>query len=103
MTQTTAHEILALAKKAHDLTESAYQRDDSAIGEGGWNRKQRFLLADMAIHLLQTALRDGDLDTARLRTNLYSVLTVSAQIIPDDHLKHIAESILPSNTSGSGA
>lgn len=46
------HQILKLAKNAHDLTEAAYQQDPAVRGGDGWKEKQRMLSADMALHLL---------------------------------------------------
>jgi hypothetical protein len=95
MDEAIKNEIVVLGRKAHDLTESAYRTHASTRGEPGWTEKQRILLADMALHLLQTALRDGELSADELKRNLYSILTVSDQFIPDcglkasaDHLQH---------------
>ena len=80
-----------LAHRAHDLTESAYRQHAATRGEPGWPERQRILLADMALHLLQTALRDGELSADDLKRNLYSILTVSDQFLPDHGLKATAE------------
>ncbi|MFZ6819318.1 hypothetical protein [Undibacterium sp. Ji22W] len=86
-------EILSLSKMAHDLTESSYQKDPSIRGESGWSEKQRILLADMALHLLQTALRDGELSEENLKRNLFSILTISDQFLPGYELKKAAASL----------
>lgn len=83
-------EILSLSKIAHDLTESSYQQNPAIRGEAGWAEKQRTLLADMALHLLQTALRDGELSEENLKRNLFSILTISDQFLPDCELKKLA-------------
>jgi glyoxylase I family protein len=85
--------ILALGRTAHDLTESAYQQDRASHGEPGWEGKQRLLLADMALHLLQTSLKDGELSLEGLRRNLFSILTISDQFIEDVDLKAVAEEL----------
>ena len=87
------NEIIMLGRKAHDLTESAYRAHPATRGEPGWPEKQRILLADMALHLLQTALRDGELPADELKRNLYSILTVSDQFIPDSGLKATADKL----------
>ena len=87
------NEIVVLGRKAHDLTESAYRKHASARGEAGWTEKQRILLADMALHLLQTALRDGELSADELKQNLYAILTVSDQFIPACGLKASADQL----------
>ena len=87
------NEIVVLGRKAHDLTECAYRKHASTRGESGWTEKQRILLADMALHLLQTALRDGELSADELKRNLYSILTVSDQFIPEYGLKASADQL----------
>lgn len=89
----TRNEILSLARRAHDLTEAAYRELPATRGQPGWDEKQRVLLADMAIHLLQTALRDGVLPEERLKTNLFSILTICDQLLPGRALKQVAESL----------
>lgn len=93
MDEAIRNEIVVLGRKAHDLTESAYQKHASTRGDSGWTEKQRILLADMALHLLQTALREGELSTDELKRNLYSILTVSHQFIPDSGLKESADQL----------
>jgi hypothetical protein len=96
MDQAAIQEILSLAKSAHDLTEASYQRNPAMRGDPGWNEKQRVLLADMALHLLQTALRDGELSDEHLKRNLFSILTISDQLIPGYDLKAVAEALYTS-------
>ncbi|NHZ90979.1 hypothetical protein F2P45_18420 [Massilia sp. CCM 8733] len=91
MDEAAKKDIVALGRKAHDLTESAYRSHTATRGDSAWADKQRILLADMALHLLQTSLKDGDLSAAELKRNLYAILTISDQFIPDDGLKAIAE------------
>ncbi len=86
-------EILSLARAAHDLTESTYQENSSIRGEAEWSERQRVLLADMALHLLQTALRKGELSEEHLRRNLFSILTISDQLMPGHELKAVAEKL----------
>ena len=88
--------ILSLSGRIHGLTESAYQQDASSRGESGWVEKQRVLLADMALHLLQTSLRSGDLSEDDLKRNLFSILTISDQIMPGHSLKAVAHKLYTS-------
>ncbi len=89
-------EILSLARTAHGLTELSYQNDPAKRGESGWAEKQRVLLADMALHLLQTSLRRGELSEDDLKRNLFSILTISDQLMPDHGLKAVAEELYSS-------
>lgn len=91
MNDATRHAIAALGHQAHALTESAYRQHPARRGEPEWAEKQRILLADMALHLLQTALGDGALSGAQLQRNLYAILTVSDQFLPDSGLKASAD------------
>ncbi len=47
-------EILSMSRIADELTELSYQQNISKLGDSDWSEKQRVLLADMALHLLQT-------------------------------------------------
>lgn len=93
MDELVRNEILGLARAAHDLTESAYQGDPSKRGDPGWHEKQRILLADMALHLLQTALRGGEISDENLKRNLFSILTISDQFLPGQGLKDVADKL----------
>jgi hypothetical protein len=53
--------------------------------------RRRLLLADMAIHLLQTAIRPGDIEMDKLRNNLHAILTLSDPLLPDAGLKDATE------------
>jgi hypothetical protein len=90
-----SHEkILTLSREAHDLTETAYHAHPGVKGDPAWPAKQRLLLADMALHLVQTAMRDGQLDAAKLQNNLYSILTISAPFLPNKELARYADAII---------
>lgn len=98
MDEAIRKDIIGLGRKAHALTESAYREHRSSRGEAGWTEKQRILLADMALHLLHTALSDGELPAGELsadelKRNLYAILTVSDQFIPGHGLKASANQL----------
>lgn len=86
-------QILTMSRTAHDWTETAYQQNLAKRGDAAWAEKQRLLLADMALHLLQTALRDGELSEEALKRNLFSILTISDQFILDHDLKRFADAL----------
>ena len=86
--------ILELSRQAHTLTESAYTADPASKGQPAWSDKQRILLADMALHLVQTALREGPMDTATFQNNLYSILTIGAPFLPEKELTAYADAII---------
>jgi hypothetical protein len=86
--------VLDLTRQAHALTESAYQANPAVRGGAGWADKQRMLLADMALHLIQTSLKDGDIAPDKLQNNLYSILTICAQFLPEQELARYADEII---------
>ncbi|SHG58765.1 hypothetical protein [Massilia sp. CF038] len=94
MDAVTQAQILDLGRQAHALTEAAYGAHPATRGQPSWPDKQRILLADMALHLLQTALRDGPIDSATLQNNLYSILTISAPFLPEKELVQHAQAII---------
>jgi hypothetical protein len=53
--------------------------------------RRRLLLADMAIHLLQTAIRPGEIELDQLRNNLHAILTLSDPFLPLAGLKKTTE------------
>ncbi|MBP7475581.1 MAG: hypothetical protein KA810_10015 [Pyrinomonadaceae bacterium] len=85
-----------MSRTAHSLTEESYQQSPSTRGDSGWNEKQRILLADMALHLLQTALKEGELSEEGLKRNLFSILTIADQFVHDHDLKTFADELYSS-------
>ena len=71
----------------HSSIESSYLNNSAAKGDAEWLEKQRILLADMAIHLLQTAMQPGNIELEKLKNNLHSILTISDQFLPSADLK----------------
>jgi hypothetical protein len=55
--------------------------------------RRRLLLADMAIHLLQTAIKPGDIELDKLKNNLHAILTISDQFLPHADLKNATKKI----------
>jgi hypothetical protein len=49
--------------------------------------RRRLLLADMAIHLLQTAIAPGEIELNKLKNNLHAILTISDAFLPHAELK----------------
>ena len=94
MNESTRREIAVLGQQAHALTETAYRQHGATRHTAAWPEKQRILLADMALHLLQTSLREGDLDPGELKRNLYAILTIADQFLPAHDLKETANGLL---------
>ncbi len=47
----------------------------------------------MALHLVQTAMRDGPLSEEHLKRNLFAILTISDQFLPESELKLLADKL----------
>jgi hypothetical protein len=78
----------------HAAVEDAY-RSHPATREtpAEWREKQRLLLADMAIHLLQTALAPGSIELDKLKNNLHAILTLSDPFLPHAGLRQATEKL----------
>ena len=90
-------ELIQLGWQIHAVVEESYRLHPATRGgEGGsdhWTEKQRLLLADMAVHLLQTAIKPGELELDKLRNNLHAILTISDQFLPHADLKKATDNI----------
>ncbi|NRA62586.1 MAG: hypothetical protein HRU25_17135 [Psychrobium sp.] len=69
--------LIKTSWELHSVIEESYLQHSAVEGDEQWSDKQRILLADMAIHLLQTALKPGEVELDKLQNNLYSILTIS--------------------------
>ena len=91
MDELTRAGIIKSGWQIHAVVEEAALRHTAVKGEGQpspeWFEKQRLLLADMAIHLLQTALKPGEIELDKLRNNLHAIMTISDGFLPHAGLK----------------
>ena len=70
MDENKRNALLRMGWDIHGAVEDSYRQHPATRNEAaGWREKQRLLLADMAIHLLQTALAPGDIALDRLSDN----------------------------------
>ncbi|MGL1889291.1 MAG: hypothetical protein OCD76_22445 [Reichenbachiella sp.] len=80
-------EIIKTSWELHNQVEASYLNNPVKKGDADWLEKQRDLLADMAIHLLQTSVHPDDIELDKLRNNLHAILTISDQFLPEANLK----------------
>ena len=80
-------QLIETSWNMHNEVEQAYLQDSAQKGDSLWREKQRLLLADMALHLLQTALTPGDIQQDKLKNNLHAILTICDQFLPHAQLK----------------
>ena len=93
-------EIVDTGWRIHDVVEQSLLRHPAIRGGEGWQDKQRLLLADMAIHLLQTALAPGDIRLDKLRNNLHAILTVTDGFLPDAGLREATAKLYAADQEG---
>ena len=86
-------EILDTSWELHSLVETSYLNNPANKGDTEWLEKQRMLLADMALHLLQTAIKPGEIELDRLSDNMNAILTIADQFLPNAHLKKATEKL----------
>ena len=93
MNKSNREEILKKSWELHSLVETSYLNNPATKGDSEWPEKQRILLADMAIHLLQTALNPGCIENDKLKNNLHSILTISDQFLPNLGMKKATDKL----------
>jgi hypothetical protein len=98
MDENERSELIRMAGKIHGAVEEGYLRHPATKNAPAeWIEKQRLLLADMAIHLLQIALKPGDIELGKLKNNLHAVLTLSDQFLPHAELRKATEKLYVEN------
>ena len=85
--------MLKTSWELHDKIEASYLEDPAKQGDEEWLEKQRILLADMALHLLQTSIKPGAIELDKLRNNLHAILSISDQFLPKSDLKKATEKL----------
>ena len=93
MDDQTRADIIKTSWEIHRTVEERLLSHPATRNSDDWPDKQRLLLADMAIHLLQTALKPGEIELDKLRNNLHAVLTISDRFLPQAGLKQATENI----------
>lgn len=85
--------ILQASWELHSVVETSYLNNPANKGDSEWLEKQRLLLADMALHLLQTSIKPGEIKLDRMRDNLHAILTIADQFLPKADLKKATEKL----------
>jgi len=83
-------QLLKVSWELHSQVEASYLNNPAKKGDSEWLEKQRILLADMALHLLQTAVHPDEIQLDKLRNNLHAILTITDQFLPEAELKKAA-------------
>jgi len=93
MTKEERIKILETSRDLHSQVEASYLSNPAKKGDDAWLEKQRILLADMSLHLLQTSIKPGEIELDKLRNNLHAILTITDQFLPKAELKKAAEKL----------
>ena len=93
MNNAQRHAMIEASQAMHAEVEQSVLKHPARRQDDNWQEKQRLLLADMALHLLQTALTPGALQTDKLKNNLHAILTISDQFLPHAELKRATDKI----------
>lgn len=90
MNEQQRSELIRNAWEIHGAVEAGYLAHPAAnraTQPDEWRERQRLLLADMAIHLLQTAIQPGAIDLDKLKNNVHAILTIADAFLPHAGLK----------------
>ena len=93
MNDVEREKLIKTSWELHSLVESSYLNNPATKNDEQWLGKQRILLADMAIHLLQTAVKPDEIELDKLRNNLHAILTIADQFLPDAELKKATDKL----------
>ncbi len=93
MSKKEREELIKVSWNLHNAVENSYRSNPATNADEEWLEKQRILLADMAIHLLQTAMKPGTIELDKLQNNLHAILTISDQFLPNADLKKATENL----------
>lgn len=93
MNESERKELIKSSWDLHSVVENSYLNHPAVKGDEEWLEKQRILLADMAIHLLQTAINPGGIEIEKLKNNLHAILTITDQFLPYSKLKKATEKL----------
>ena len=83
-------EVLKLVDAAHATVESFYPETAVYKGTPEWLEKRRLLLADLALHLTQDALKGETINEAKLKNHLFAILKLSAEFFPEGNFEKAA-------------
>ena len=94
MDEIKRNELARMGWEIHEAVEDAYLCNPASKNDPEeWMEKKRMLLADMAIHLLQTAIKPGTMELEQLKNSLHAILTISDLFLPQAELKRAAEKL----------
>ena len=97
MTKEEQQHIITTTWELHNIVETSYLNHPAKQEDEAWLEKQRILLADMALHLLQTSISPEELKLDRLCDNIHAILTIADQFLPGADLKKATTNLYKKN------
>ena len=82
--------VLTLVDAAHATVESFYPETAVYKGTSEWLEKRSLLLADLALHLTQDALKGETINEEKLKNHLFAILKLSAEFFPEGQYEKAA-------------
>ncbi|MEJ8755794.1 hypothetical protein WG947_02200 [Pontibacter sp. H259] len=76
-------QVLKLVDAAHAKVESYYPETPVFKNTPEWTEKRRLLLADLALHLAQDALKGETITESSLKNHLFATLKISGEFFPE--------------------
>ncbi|NEM97366.1 hypothetical protein GXP69_06640 [Pontibacter sp. BT327] len=70
---------------AHAKLESFYPEEAVYKNTPEWIEKRRLLLADLALHLAQDALKGETINQEKLKHHLFAILKISKEFFPEEN------------------
>lgn len=77
--------VLKLVDDAHAKVESFYSEEAVYKNTPEWTEKRRLLLADLALHLAQDALKGEMINQEKLKSHLFAILNISEEFFPEEN------------------
>lgn len=93
MTKEERQHMITTSWELHSVIETSYLEHTANQKGEVWLEKHRLLLADMALHLLQTSISPGEIKLDKLRDNIHAILTIADQFLPNVDLKKATEKL----------
>jgi hypothetical protein len=93
MTTEDREKTLKLVTEAHAIVEKAYLSNPPVKEDPEYLNKRKLLLADLSLHIVQACVKE-ELDIAKIKRYLFSILTISNDFAPEAGLLSKAESLL---------
>ncbi|UAM99060.1 hypothetical protein K8354_04345 [Polaribacter litorisediminis] len=97
MTKEGRLNMITKSWELHNVVENSYLNNSAKQEDEEWLEKQRILLAEMALLLLQTSISPEEIKLDRSRYNIHAILTIADHFLPNAELKKATEKLYKHN------